>query len=110
MGNPVVVGRFVSEDGTTTAVYVPLEPGANGKVVADQIRDILARERAGDLQYFVAGDPVARDTFGAGMFRRMAVFAPVAGFAMLMALQFMFRSLAVSLASMAVAMVASVGG
>jgi len=108
MGNPMVVGRLVSEDGTTTAVYVPLEQGANGKVVADQIRDILAREPAGGLQYFVAGDPVARDTFGAEMFRQMAVFAPLAGFVMLVALQFMFRSLALSLSIMAVAMVAGV--
>jgi uncharacterized membrane protein YdfJ with MMPL/SSD domain len=108
MGNPMVVGRLVSEDGTTTAVYVPLEQGANGKVVADQIRDILGRERAGDLQYFVAGDPVARDTFGAEMFRQMAMFAPVAGLVMLIALQFMFRSLALSLSIMAVAMAASV--
>ncbi|MBI4501528.1 MAG: MMPL family transporter [Gemmatimonadetes bacterium] len=107
MGNPMVVGRLVSEDGTTTAVYVPLERGANGKVVADQIRDLLARERTAGLQYFVAGDPVARDTFGAEMFRQMAVFAPLAGFVMLIALHFMFRSFALSLSIMAVAMVAS---
>lgn len=106
-GNPMVVGRLVSEDGTATAVYVPLEPGANGQAVAEQIRAILAREQAGDLQFFIAGDPVARDTFGAQMFRQMAVFAPLAGFVMFVALQLMFRSLGLSLSIMAVAMIAS---
>jgi len=69
MGNPMVVGRLVSQDTEATAIYVPLENGANGKVVADEIRSIVGSEQAKDLQFFVAGDPVARDTFGTEMFR-----------------------------------------
>jgi predicted RND superfamily exporter protein len=107
MDNHMAVGRLVSKDGTATAIFVPLEKGANGKVVADRIRDIVAREREGDVRYFVAGDPVARDTFGAEMFLQMGVFAPVAGLVMLVALYFMFRTLALSMSIMAVAMVAS---
>jgi predicted RND superfamily exporter protein len=107
MENAMVVGRLVSQDGTATAIYVPLEKAANGKIVADQIRDILGHEQAGDLRFFVAGDPVARDTFGTEMFRQMAVFAPLAGLVMLVALYLMFHSLALSFCIMGVAMLAS---
>lgn len=107
MNNTMVVGRLVSQDGTATAIYVPLENGANGKAIADQIRDIIGHEEAGDVRFFVAGDPVARDTFGTEMFRQMAVFAPLAGMVMLIALYLMFHSLLLSFCIMAVAMLAS---
>jgi predicted RND superfamily exporter protein len=107
MDNTMVVGRLVSQDGTATAIYVPLESGANGKAIADQVRDILGHEDARDLRFFVAGDPVARDTFGTEMFRQMAVFAPLAGMVMLVALYLMFHSLLLSFCIMAVAMLAS---
>lgn len=107
MENTMVVGRLVSKDGTATAIYAPLEKGANGKDIADQIRTIIGQEQATDLRFFVAGDPVARDTFGTEMFKQMAVFAPLAGFVMLVALYLMFRSLVLSFCIMAVAMLAS---
>lgn len=108
MDNPMVIGRLLSQDGTTTAIYAPLEKGANGKDIADQIETILAAEQAADLRFYVAGDPVARDTFGQEMFRQMALFAPLAGLVMLIALFLMFRSLTLSFSIMAVAMVASI--
>jgi predicted RND superfamily exporter protein len=104
-GNPLLVDRIVSRDGRTTAVYVPLEKGANGKAVADAIRSILRRER-GSERYYVAGDPVARDTFGAEMFRLMGQFSPIAGAVMIGVLFLMFRSLLPALTTMAVAMIA----
>ncbi|MBI5525631.1 MAG: MMPL family transporter [Deltaproteobacteria bacterium] len=108
LGNTMVVGRLVSQDGTATAIYVPLEKGANGKEIADKIREIVRRGDTGGIRYFVAGDPVARDTFGVEMFRQMAVFAPLAGMVMLIALYLMFRSLILSFSIMAVAMAASI--
>src|SRR3990170_1790221 len=44
MDNPMVVDRLVSGDGRATAIYVPLEPGANGKEVADRIRTLVGEE------------------------------------------------------------------
>jgi hypothetical protein len=102
--NPLFVNRIVSEDGRTTAIYVPLEKGANGKAVADEIRRIAGRER-GDEQYYVAGDPVARDTFGADMFTLMAIFAPIAGMVMLVVRYLMFRDLFLSVTLMMDAMI-----
>ncbi|MEK7347643.1 MAG: MMPL family transporter [Candidatus Eisenbacteria bacterium] len=103
-GNQLFISRIISQDGRTTAIYVPLERGANGKAVADQIRTIVRRER-GD-RYYIAGDPVARDTFGAEMFTLMGVFSPIAGMVMFVAIYLMFRSLLLASTMMAVAMAA----
>jgi len=104
-GNPLFVNRIVSPDGKTTAIYVPLEKGANGAQIAEKIRAVLAREN-GPERYYIAGDPVARDTFGVEMFKLMGIFSPIAGMIMFAAIQLMFRNLALSLAMMAVAMAA----
>ena len=107
MDNPMAVDRLISADGRATAIYVPLERGANGKNVADRIRALVAEER-GDLRFYVAGDPVARDTFGAEMFRQMALFAPLAGALMMVALYVMFRNLALAFTIVGVAMMATI--
>lgn len=101
--NPVIINRMVSQDGKMTALYIPLEPGVNAKVIADQIKAILAKE-PGPEEFYLAGDPVARDTFGAEMFRQMGLFSPIAGLIMFLVLFFMFRSLSLVVANMAVAM------
>src|SRR3990167_9347548 len=85
-GNPLLVDRVISKDGKTTAIYVPLEKGANGAEIAGKIREIVAKEK-GPERYYVAGDPVARDTFGAEMFKLMALFSPIAGMIMFIAIQ-----------------------
>jgi predicted RND superfamily exporter protein len=107
LSNPLFVGRLLSQDGTTTAIYVPLESGANAKAIADRITTILPKE-IGRERYYVAGDPVARDTFGTQMFYQMAVFSPVAGLVMFVVLWWMFRNLALVGAVMGVAMVSIV--
>ena len=105
--NPMFVGRIVSRDGSTGAIYVPLEKGANGKAVADQIREIVRRE-GGPESYHIAGDPVARDTFGTEMFKLMAIFAPLAGLVMFAVRYLMFGDLFLSIALMMDAMIAIV--
>ncbi|MFA4828644.1 MAG: MMPL family transporter [Thermodesulfovibrionales bacterium] len=105
--NPLFINRIISKDGKTTAIYVPLEKGANGKEVADKIRKIVKEEK-GDEQYYIAGDPVARDTFGAEMFKLMAIFAPIAGMVMLIVRYLMFRDLFLSITLMMDAMISIV--
>ena len=56
----------------------------------------------------MAGDPVARDTFGSEMFKLMAVFAPIAGMIMLIVRYLMFRDLFLSVALMMDAMMSIV--
>ena len=105
--NPLFVDRIISKDGKTTAIYVPLEKGANGKEVADRIREIVKKEK-GDEKYYIAGDPVARDTFGAEMFKLMAIFAPIAGLVMLVVRYLMFRDVFLSITLMMDAMISMV--
>ncbi len=105
--NPLFIDRIISKDGKTTAIYVPLEKGANGKEVADRIREIVKKEK-GDEKYYVAGDPVARDTFGAEMFKLMAIFAPIAGMVMLVVRYLMFRDVFLSITLMMDAMISMV--
>lgn len=104
LGNPLFVSRIIDPHATATAIYVPIEPTANGKDVADRIRALVRNERGGD-RYFLAGDPVTRDTFGAEMFRQMALFSPIAGLVMCVALWMMFRSWPLIVANMGAAMV-----
>jgi len=133
MDNPLFVGRLVSADETATAIYVPLEKGANGKAIADQLRKIVRAETgnsetrqlgnsetrpdspvsqlpnapiASADRFYVAGDPVARDTFGAEMFKQMGLFSPLAGMVMFLALWLMFRNLTLVMSNMGVAMMA----
>lgn len=105
--NPLLLDRFISRDGTTTAIYIPLEEGANGKEIADRIKKILEKEK-GEEKYYLAGDPVARDTFGAEMFIQMGLFAPIAGMIMFLAIFLMFRNLALAITMMIVAMLSIV--
>lgn len=102
--NPLFVDRIVSKDGKTAAIYIPLEKGANGKEVADKLREIVKRQK-GDDKYYIAGDPVARDTFGVEMFKLMAVFAPIAGAMMLLVRYLMFRDFFLSITLMMDAMI-----
>jgi len=104
VGNPLFVNRIISADGTATAIYVPIEPTANGRETAEKIRRILPLDTGRD-RFLLAGDPVARDTFGAEMFRQMGLYSPIAGAVMALALWFMFRSVALVALNMAVAMV-----
>ncbi len=105
LSNPLFIGRLLSEDGTATAIYVPLEPGANGKAIADRIRTVPPKER-GEDRYYLAGDPVARDTFGVQMFYQMAILSPIAGMVMFLLLWRMFRNLPLVFSVMGAAMVA----
>ena len=103
-GNPLFLNRIISKDGKTTAIYIPLEKGANGKEIADKLKEITGRE-SGPERYYVAGDPVARDTFGALMFKLMGAFSPIAGAIMFVAVFIMFRSFLLACSMMAVAMI-----
>jgi hypothetical protein len=102
--NPAFLNRIISPDGKATAIYIPIEPTTNGKEIADRIRKLLPERSNGD-KFFLAGDPIARDTFGAEMFRQMGLFSPIAGMVMAVALWFMFRSIPLIAANMAVAMI-----
>lgn len=104
LSNPLFVDRLLSRDGTATAIFIPLEAGANAKVIADRIMEVLSKE-TGPEQFYLAGDPMARDTFGVQMFYQMAIFSPIAGLLMFVVLWWMFRNLTLVFSVMGMAMV-----
>jgi len=59
----------------------------------------------GDERYYITGLPVAEDTFGAEMFKQMAISAPVAMLLIFLLMLFFFRKLVLILSPMIVAMV-----
>ncbi|KWT79601.1 efflux RND transporter permease subunit [Candidatus Magnetominusculus xianensis] len=105
--NPLFVNRIISKDGKTAAIYIPLQKGANGKEIADAIRQIVKKEGGGE-KYYIAGDPVARDTFGVDMFKLMGILAPIAGMVMFLVRYLMFRDMFLSMALMMDAMISIV--
>jgi len=102
--NRMFINRIISKDEKTTAIFIPLEKGADGKEIADRLKEIVGKEK-GDEQYYIAGDPVARDTFGAVMFKLMGMFSPIAGMIMFAAIYLMFRNLSLAMSMMMVAMI-----
>ena len=88
---PLFVDRLISRDEQTTAIYVPLERGADGAQLAAAIRAAALKTFA-PQQVYITGDPVARDLFGAEMFKLMGLFAPIAGGLMMALMVWMFRS------------------
>ncbi len=104
LANSLLVNRLISADAKTTAIYVPIEPGANGKVIADQIK-VMAAAEGGPERYFFAGDPVARHTVGTEMFRQRKRFAPLAVVVMCVVLYLLFKRGWIVAGNMAVAIV-----
>lgn len=98
------VDRLISRDEKTIAIYVPLEKGSDGAALAASIRE-AALKSFDPSQVYITGDPVARDLFGAEMFKLMGIFAPIAGGLMMGLMFWMFRSWALAGVMMLTAMV-----
>ncbi|MHB8481315.1 MAG: efflux RND transporter permease subunit [Nitrospiria bacterium] len=105
LANPLLVNRLISADAKTTAIYVPIETSVNGKIIADQIKALAAAE-PGPERYFLAGDPVARYTEGAEMFRLKHFFVPLAGLVMCVILYLLFKNGWLVVGNIAVAAIA----
>ena len=103
-GNPILRGKLASDDGKVIALFIPLESKDVAHSAASGIEAFLEEEN-GDEEFHLAGIPVAQDTFGAEMFKQMAVSAPAAFFVIFLLLLFFFRNVAVVIAPMVVAMV-----
>lgn len=103
--NPLFINRIISQDGKTAGIYIPLEKGANGKEIADKIREIIAKGK-GDEKFYITGDPVVSDTFVDSIFKLLAIFAPGAMLIMFIVRYLMFKDLFLSIVLMMDAMIA----
>lgn len=100
---PMYQGTLASEDGTAAAIFVPVESKDQSHRIAQQIRteiDGLGVEDA----FHITGQPVAQDTFGVEMFQQMAISAPLAGLIIFLVMLYFFRSVALVVAPMLLAM------
>ena len=103
--NPLLAGRVISPDRKGLAVYVPLLSKGDANGVSSEIKDSLkspGREIAGE--HYLAGLPLAEETFGRDMFIQMALLAPLAGLLIFLLMFYFFRKLLLVVAAMLVAM------
>ena len=103
--NPVLRGKLASENGKAMAIFIPLESKDVSHQVAGRIEKVLEEEGDGDEEFYLAGMPLAQDTFGAEMFSQMAVSAPAAFLVIFLLLFFFFRNARIVMGPMIVAMV-----
>ncbi len=75
--NPLFAEKLVSSDGKAIAIYIPIVSKDLSYKISQKIEKILS-EYQGDEKYYIAGLPVAEDTFGVEMFKQMGMSAPMA--------------------------------
>ncbi len=104
LSNPLFADKLASSDGRALAIYVPIERKDESYRIAQEIEALAQRELQGGEEFYLAGLPVAEDTFGHEMFIQMAVTAPLAMLFIFLLLFLLFRHVTLILASMAMAM------
>lgn len=102
--NPILRGKLASDDGQALAIFIPLEAKDRAMEVGEKISALIEADH-GDEQYFLAGQPVAQDTFGAAMFSQMAFSAPAAFVLIFLLMLYFFRRPSVVLAPMLLAVI-----
>ncbi|MCI5223354.1 MAG: RND transporter, partial [Candidatus Electrothrix sp. AR4] len=103
LGNPLLKGTMVSEDGKALGIYLPITKKDFAHSVADQLREKIDELGAGDDEFHITGLPVAEDTFGKEMFIQMAVSAPLAMLMIFLLMLFFFRNFQLIIAPMIIA-------
>jgi len=101
---PMLRGTIVSDDGESVALYVPIESKDQSHRISEEIRTIVDGFGDNADEFYITGLPVAEDTFGVEMFKQMAVSAPLAALVILLLMWWFFRSFALVLSPMIVAM------
>jgi predicted RND superfamily exporter protein len=92
--NPFLHEKIASADGTGVALYFPIREKRMSYRIAGEIEAILARELLPGQRHYLAGLPVAENTFGHEMFVQMAVVAPLAFVTILVLVFLLFRRVA----------------
>ncbi len=100
---PMLRGTVISEDGDSVALYVPIESKDQSHRISEEIEAIIASFGDNTDEFYITGLPVAEDTFGVEMFKQMAVSAPLAALVILLLMWWFFRSFALVLSPMIVA-------
>jgi len=108
--NPLFADKLASRDGKGLAIYIPIESKDQAARIGDELSGILDVELTEGQQYYLAGLPIAEDSFGIEMFRQMGIMSPVSGGVLFLLLWFVFRKLTLVIPVMLVAMFTVVWG
>jgi hypothetical protein len=103
--NPILRGKLASDDGKALALFIPIEAKDMSHRIAGEITAIT-ENHGGDVTYYIAGLPVAEDSFGVEMFNQMIYSAPLAGLIIFILMFVFFRNIRVILPPMIVAVTA----
>jgi predicted RND superfamily exporter protein len=103
LDNPLFKDRLVSSDSRGATIYVPIESKDVAHDIGEKIKAIYKKER-GPEKYYMAGLPIAEDTFGSEMFIQMGFTAPMAGFLLMVVFFIIFRRFSLVIPPMMVAM------
>ena len=100
---PLLMNSLVAGDGKAATIYVPIESKDQSYRLSQEISALMS-ELDSDDDYHITGLPVAEDTFGHDMFVQMGISAPLAGIMIFLLMLYFFRSAALVVAPMLVAM------
>lgn len=103
LDNPLFRDRLVSSDGKGSAIYIPIESKDIAHDVGEKIKEIYQKQQ-GPEKYYMAGLPIAEDTFGTEMFVQMGVVAPMAGGLIMIVLLIIFRKMTLVIPTMVISM------
>lgn len=76
--NPFFHEKVASADGTATAIYVPIARKDQAHRIGREIKAVVGTRLLPGQRFYLAGLPVAEDTFGIEMFLQMGIAAPIA--------------------------------
>ncbi len=102
--NPLFVEKIISGDGKGVAIYIPVQKKDMSYRISKEIEKIVEEELDGTQKYYLAGLPVAEDTFGHEMFKQMGLTAPLTGMVIFLLMFLLFRKLTLVISPMIVAM------
>ena len=102
--NPLLADKLASEDGTGIALYIPIQQKSESYRISQEIERIADEELSSEQRIYLAGLPVAEDTFGHEMFKQMGITAPLTGLVIFILLWLLFRSFLLIIPAMVVAM------
>jgi predicted RND superfamily exporter protein len=102
--NPLFLEKIVSKDGEAVAIYIPIQQKDMSYRISKEIEAIVQNELEEGQNYYIAGLPVAEDTFGFEMFFQMAILAPLIGLVIFVLLFLLFRKISLIISPMIVAM------
>lgn len=101
--NPILRGKLASDDGKAIAIFIPIESKNMSYKISEQIKKIINKYK-GNEKYYIAGLPVAEDSFGTMMFAQMAYAAPATFVIIFFLLLMFFRKIKIIIAPLIVAL------